>query len=952
MKRFLSTILMAAMALTLIPAFPETATAATGPWSWSDVSDYVTYRTNRPVWAIAHTNDGWFYTDGLDLWNGGQVYRFDGTTNVTVTMDVRNAGLSRVDDIVSDGADTVLFLQDVVRNDNNLRVVVNKNGTYYNITSVVRSKLDSDEGISSITGHNGSWMIITTKGRLFSWNANTMAPQERTLPYSLQTVIDNEMGSSQYRARMVYEPKNDNAITPISIQPMKNGSEWLLHVAYNEHTYTQSGSTGTTYDHKWYRVTSGNITQITSGLPTTYHAAMLGSNGDEVLILTSDLSSAYLSVYDGNTRMASVSIPGDAWPATDVAWNGESWLIVDAAKTVLRYDSEAAYSIADYATRDYFTSASGDDNGHFLLGGVVSEMSRSEPVYPMTAKLVLVTEDGGVSDGSATPTDTTYTNGHEFTDSGTGVKGWEWITPNVSNLDNGESTTYNVGAWDTDGIRRIEMYVNGELKRTCDYSDTHDNAACSYAVYADGYPKDTNIFMNAKIIDATDRFSWTEGFNVWRNNNDATNTDTTSEGSSESWVWLTPDSTTLREGEQVQFSVGAWDGDGIDRVTIYVNGTERRSCSFYDRIGNVECSYTLYASDYNNGDAIFVNARILDADGNMSWSNSKTVYRSNDGTTNNQSGTVHTTAWFDGDGTLDPGETFTFRTESYATDGLEDVTIYVNGSAVQTCDFTKAEGTLRCDRLISHDNQTDGTVIRAQSRARDVNGKTDWSEERTVVINTPSDNDSDDSDNDSESYALNVWDWVEPTVTSIALGERTRYHAGVWAEKGVKTVTLYVNGAAEKTCSYWPGTGNKDCWVELDAWNYPQDTDVFVNALVRDFKGQEKWTDGKTIHIEPSAGTNTESGGSAASISIWSDHDSGYSKYDRITLSAEGSDSDGIAQIEIYVNARLKKLCQKTSSCQISFTPYSDDEYVNYAATLVDTYGNVATTGYKQIERN
>ena len=138
MKRFISIVATLATVLITVPFTAVPAAQAGGSLTWTDISAQLSERNNRPIWAMAYANGSWFYTDGHDLWNGGQAYRYDGATQVNMTADLRNAGINRVDEIVSDGADTAIFLQDIVRLDDTLRIVVDKNGTLYNATNVIR----------------------------------------------------------------------------------------------------------------------------------------------------------------------------------------------------------------------------------------------------------------------------------------------------------------------------------------------------------------------------------------------------------------------------------------------------------------------------------------------------------------------------------------------------------------------------------------------------------------------------------------------------------------------------------------------------------------------------------------------------------------------------------------------------------------------------------------------
>ena len=189
-KRFAAAFLFSA---TVFVSAPALANASTGPWSWTDISGYLTVQTNRPVWAMAYANGNWFYTDGLDLWNGGQVYRFDGATQVNITLNVRNAGLNRVDDIVTDGT-SVIFFKDIFRLDNAVEALRYRDGSYSNITSSLRSALDSNEGISSIVGRNGTWMMVSTRARLVRFNENFSSYARLTAPSEMKQLSSSDQG--------------------------------------------------------------------------------------------------------------------------------------------------------------------------------------------------------------------------------------------------------------------------------------------------------------------------------------------------------------------------------------------------------------------------------------------------------------------------------------------------------------------------------------------------------------------------------------------------------------------------------------------------------------------------------------------------------------------------------------------------------------------------------------
>lgn len=944
MKRFLSLIATVATILTSVPlAGIPTAQAGGSLWNWTDISAQLTERQNRPIWAMAYGDDAWFYTDGQNLWNGGQAYRYDGTTQVNITSDIRNAGLDRVDDIVSDGSDTVVFLQDVVRLDNGFRIAVNKNGTYYNVTDIVRGMLNSDEGVSQIVGRNGTWRIVTTKGRLFGWNGNTNAPFEITLPSEARNIISNERNKTTFKDHIVYQPKNHSAVKPLDIQPV-NGSEWLVRVGYDERQICD-GTCRTTWTHAWYRLSSGGtFTNVTSALPNDrVHAAMLGSDGTNVLIISTG-TNASLTRYNGNS-VTKISAPSDLWPATAVAWDGTAWVIVESNKQMLRVTNEEARLIGE--ARDYFVTGASNGNGRTLLGGAVSVLGNPDPTNPLTAKLVIVDENNLSSATQST------TSNNQMTDAASGIRSWEWLEPNKTTLNDGEQTTYSVGAWDGQGIKQIAIYAaNGELKRTCNFGTQSGNVECSFTIYNSGFAKSSTIFVQAKITDGENHTAWTTGRSIWNaGTSSSSNTSSqTSSSDTRTWTWVEPNVSIINDGEHAVYHVGAWDGQGIKNIRIYVNGNQRQICSMNNATGNRECSLTIYASNYSRGTTLDLNARIEDANGAIAWTDTTHItrsgeYNTNTNTNTNSNGTVSAWSWFEKTESLKRGESVVFHSQAWAEKGLDRMTVYVNGVAKRTCDFSTAYGNRDCDFTISANNYSADTTLTANVKAVDMNGNTAWSDTKSIWLakvdsssNTPS----------SESK-VSVWDWMEPNQTSVETDDIVKYHAGSWAEAGVKSVTMYVNDSAAYTCNYVKGQNNNDCWVQIEGRRFSVGTTVNVKALIRDRNGKETWTNGKTITVVRDSGAKSESGNSNGWITVSSNRDDGFTSGQAITISAQGGDADGVNRIEIYANGTLAKTCMKTTSCSTYLYPRMNDKTFSYMAKIVDTYGDFSATPYTQI---
>lgn len=403
MKRFFSFLLMAITLLNSIVPWQAKAQSITGPWTWTDISSQIIRRINRPTWAVAYGNDYWFYTDGLSLENSGQVYRYDGFTQTSITGELLSAGLTRVDDIVSDG-ETILFLQDIVRFDNQLRIVAYKNGQYLNITSGVRNVLAGNEGVSQIVGRQGNWRIVTTEGRILGWDGSSANAFEIALPSFVTDVWNRYKSLTSYKQRMIYNPEDSYTLAPLKIQPM-NDSEWMIQVVDEEAlTYEAYNSTWEVPVTYFYRVMKNNTVDPTS-IADFWSGDMIASNGNEVLVVQHGSTRPYYYIYtlSSSGKKGLHAEPIVNFHYVDIqlraSWNGKSWMVLSLdspSRVAYRFDSNHpvnALSEARFAMKDYLFTLASDQHGRTLLGGAAADMGVSGYLLPLTAKLVMVNED-------------------------------------------------------------------------------------------------------------------------------------------------------------------------------------------------------------------------------------------------------------------------------------------------------------------------------------------------------------------------------------------------------------------------------------------------------------------------------------------------------------------------------------------------------------------------------
>jgi hypothetical protein len=363
---------------------------------------------------------------------------------------------------------------------------------------------------------------------------------------------------------------------------------------------------------------------------------------------------------------------------------------------------------------------------------------------------------------------------HEALDYGNGIASWEWMYLDVPEIYSNESTTYNVGAWDEDGINRIEIYLNGQMLPACTYGNSTDNASCDAVLEANSFPSDTDAFVNAKIVDATEKYTWTQGFTVHRMADETQfpgETPTDPDSTPTPDPTSTPNETPDGDPAQTTYVVNVWDWTDDDITSIATDGSVK----------------------------------------------------------------YHAGVW--------------------AEKGIKKIIMYVDNQKVYTCTYWPGSGNQECWTTINGQSQTPGSTVLVNALVIDNKGQEVWTEGKTITIESgsgdpaPTPNETPDNDSTPLAYALNVWDWTDDELITLSANGTLVYHAGAWAETGLRKIILYVDNQEAYTCTYFPGTGNQECWTTIHGQSYTPGTSIYVNALVRDAKNQEVWTEGKTITI-------------------------------------------------------------------------------------------------------
>jgi len=386
---------VSAMALAMGLALP--VAAATGPWSWEDISAKIPVkRDGWRVTAVGHFGMDWYFTNGKAFASGGKVWKLWEDGKVTeVTGSLKKAGLTRVDSIAS-RASSISYLQ------------------------------TDNEGVSKAA----------------SWNGSAVATQDE--------YEDDELAGASDE---LWQGVEDIKLTAGNTD---NGI--LIGTA-------ESGESVAVFRH----LASGQVRDLSA----------------ELAALPTDIN----------------------WDDAMAAWNGASWMIL-ANHDLIRFDGEKLTNLG--RTRDKFTSVTAKTDGTYLLGGGTTDKLTK-------AKLVRVTEE--MAEAAPVQSNITIEGAPELpaqqpaeqtmTPAAPAVTTFLWsIKPTA--LDNGKRMlvssadgSYGVTATNANGLKKLELLVNGTVKNTCEATGK-TQIYCRIYLKAADYAGTAKLDVTARATDAND----------------------------------------------------------------------------------------------------------------------------------------------------------------------------------------------------------------------------------------------------------------------------------------------------------------------------------------------------------------------------------------------------------------------------------------------------------------
>ncbi len=580
----------AAIAVVCIAtASADIASAATGPWIWKDVSKQIPVRADRPVWALAYLKPYWYFTDGQVLAKTGHVWRTDGTNTVDITSDVQRVGLSRVDKIVSDDTavffigpngtrafDGTTFSVGVTRvhpHDSDGSNIFLTEGARVRTIAVPAELASLDWKNAKIAWTGASWMILVGK-TLVRYDGVNFQNFGHTRDYFV-TLASDGRGTLLLGGAMSNDTLGDNPATPLLAK--------LVHVT---ETVAQMPAVTT-------QTTNLNNTSTAEQVTTTDTITQGNSNGIAFWTWFTPNQNALR-----RDQMTTYTV--GAWSAYGVAQleihvNGALRKRCDIG-TITNGNQSCAYTLvgSEFASGARATVAAKVTSVNGAIGWTRSqELAVTDPV------VTIATEKIPAAVAS--------------------VSTWTWIEPNLSGMDYRGSIRFKAQANTTEGINRIDLYVNGVERRMCDFARAYGIQSCDLTLSGLDYPVGTNVILSAEARAASGDAvrSSSRAIAIRDNLKDAGRTPSTIT------TWMSPVTDNVKSGDTVMYFSNAQDTDGVATIELLADEKTAAACNFTNAYATVECSAPISTARYPDVSVVNMTTRVTDAKGNVTLSESR-----------------------------------------------------------------------------------------------------------------------------------------------------------------------------------------------------------------------------------------------------------------------------------------------------------------------------------------
>ncbi len=942
------------VAAIAIPAF-----ATPDLWNWTDRSALLPVREGVALNLVSENAGKWLISDSRRL------YHFDGKSIKDLTRDLRSRGLLGVSRIFSDGRTWLVTHQPL---DQSQPLVWLTDGDTW---TEANGRFPYAEGGLDAVGRDGTWYVRTynkpqtghpATWTMYRWRGAQTQAEQITLPpnnlASLAAGCVNDGSSTLCTGVNTPIHVNGRWFFLGGTSQLKGIDNALLQLA-STHLWSLSGDA-------WHEL----------AIPSVKFVSGVWQSEDATLIATSDVTSNPFAadrfwVFDGNSmRDISSEALGAGLLSIDAreikaSWNGRAWVIL-AGKNLVRFDGRTM--TRQTPTRDLFANIASDNAGMTVLVGAASEPDLGVTSSPLTAKLTVMEED--LTQTASTNIPTPANSEGTIISKIFGPRVHIVSNPTDARIGNGKIFAFEVEATDTSDIDHIDIYVNGGRVKTC--FEVH----CNYQqVYWTQGALTRRVQLFARAINGRNVANDSETVSLIVDANSLATADparfpATSVVSSNAipaslpWVmdlstgiawatWIDPPQTVLKN-QPVRFNVAARAAKGLNRVEMWVNGAVKETCTFDNVVTDIRmCHVTLVATDLPNGASVFVNARVLDRRELQTWTSGSNFHRERAPAQNSPSQTESDSSpsvngpVFSASAIIEPalasvvrGDTVTYKVKAQNnTTGLHSVEILANGVVKRTCSFGAAVGPVACDLALDTGNYQPGTTITLLGRAIDNRGQEVWANAKSILVRV-TDQGVDSSEAPAKAgQSLSVWSWMNPAQDTITAHETATYTIGAWAQSGVKSIEMVVDGIVRKTCTFG-SKGSKECAYTITTNDFSDEHMVVMNARVTDMDGVTAWSDVRMITVKRSWNALSNA---ASYAQVTTNRAQGYTKNDQISFTMRGWSARTLDHLDLFLNG-IKVYSCPTDRC-VWTTPLYTKSILEYQVRMVDQAGQDAWSG-------
>ncbi|MBP9762499.1 hypothetical protein KBD34_02690 [Patescibacteria group bacterium] len=384
-----------------------------------------------------------------------------------------------------------------------------------------------------------------------------------------------------------------------------------------------------------------------------------------------------------------------------------------------------------------------------------------------------------------------------------------WRQPEQSVLKDNEQTTLVFAAQGTKGLGRVNVMVNGEAARSCDFTSQTDIRVCTVTLTGSDYPAATEIFANAQIFNVQNREDqsvWTEGVRIQRAADATTITtdgQTVRAAVNERPVFMTtlaiePNQPSVRRGDTFTVKTKSQNsGYGLMTVEIYQNDKVIRTCSVGTVVSPVACEAKIDTTTMAAGTTVSYVTRAIDTKLNVLWSNTRAI-TIRDVTVQpqplNAQGPIKVWNWMGSEVSEILNWETTYSVGAWSPNGIKQIEMIVDGQVRRTCSFGLTTGNRECDVALSSNDYAHKQSISVNARVTDGKGNKAWSDVRSILMKRFWEN------SDGAVYIPAYASISTNDETGYTPGERITFKAKGWSPSNVDRVQIFLNGEMVANC--------------------------------------------------------------------------------------------------------------------------------------------------------